>query len=178
MVLEYFQFNFIFIFKERKDAIEELILTPLSQREKQKEKFHELKNFYEQFKVKKKNKAFVRAPLQNLSIKETSPTLTLPHLGIAPKELPDPQTSQFIVRDVVLQFFLDFETFYEGNGFKNYGYYLKGPNGVGKYVAIYFFTCLAFAHDWFVVYIPQCDDWSKTGDQIKAIKYFLTAVAT
>jgi len=184
-----------------KKAIEKHILEPFKAREQQQHLFEDLKSHFEQFKQKisKESNTTNNAPdvnsndLSNLaSLFTTTPdpvnlsppnapkmaaTVNLPYLGITPKDFPDLQTNKFIVRERVLQYFEDFNKFDHGTGSKNYGYYFSGPNGVGKSVAIYFLACLAYAYDWFVIYIPQSDDWVSSENKTDAIKYFLKAVA-
>ena len=51
--------------------------------------------------------------------------------------------------------------------------YLAGPNGVGKSVIIYTLTCLAKAHDWIVLYVPNCDEWATLPSEEGALAYLL-----
>lgn len=51
------------------------------------------------------------------------------------------------------------------------GVYLAGPMGIGKSAIMFYVVHKARGEGWFVIYIPLCDDWLKSGHPSPAFWY-------
>lgn len=104
----------------------------------------------------------------------------LPNLLTYPKALPYPHKTLFLLRDYPLVLFKQLEQWSNAKqvaGDPRKGFYLAGPNGVGKSVIIYTLACLAKAHNWIVLYIPRCDEWAAKNTSRESKDYLLHAFA-
>eukprot|EP01124_Arcella_intermedia_P025710 TRINITY_DN4659_c0_g1_i2.p1 TRINITY_DN4659_c0_g1~~TRINITY_DN4659_c0_g1_i2.p1 ORF type:complete len:774 (+),score=125.14 TRINITY_DN4659_c0_g1_i2:100-2322(+) len=136
-----------------------VLLESLVLHKSQQNRYSQLQEFYKCWKSKE------------LKDSVESFELSFPVLPSQPKGCPDPEINHLLLLKDTLWCFDQINEDWNISPKKQYGYYIKGPNGIGKSISLYQIACLGRAMGFVVIYVPQCDIWVSQNTLLQADFY-------